>query len=85
LKSLVNEIAVALSEYAENLIVLDEMDSTHSLSLRLMEQMEDEGLGLATTVFVARRQSHGRGRGERRWSSPEGGLYLSWIRSGLEA
>ena len=31
------------------------------------------------TVLIARRQSGGRGRLERRFSSPEGGLYLSML------
>jgi len=65
--------------------VLDEIDSTHELALRLLEQLENEELGLGSTMFVALRQSRGTGRGNRCWESPPGGLYLSWIRSGLNS
>jgi biotin-[acetyl-CoA-carboxylase] ligase BirA-like protein len=46
---------------------------------------QDRGIALARsgaeegTRVVARRQLEGRGRGDRRWFSPEGGLYLSVI------
>jgi BirA family biotin operon repressor/biotin-[acetyl-CoA-carboxylase] ligase len=53
------------------------------MALRIMQQMEDEGLDLVPTLVLSRRQREGRGRADRSWSSPRGGLYLNWIRSGL--
>jgi BirA family biotin operon repressor/biotin-[acetyl-CoA-carboxylase] ligase len=67
-----------------SLVCLDAVDSTHAMAVRLISQMDDEGLELAPTVILAGRQSQGRGRSSRAWASPQGGLYLSWIRSGLE-
>lgn len=67
------------------IVVLDAVDSTHELALRLIEQFDTEGLQIRSAVLMARTQSHGRGRGHHRWASPHGGLYLSWVRSGLTA
>jgi BirA family biotin operon repressor/biotin-[acetyl-CoA-carboxylase] ligase len=67
-----------------SLVCLEAVDSTHAMAVRLISQMDDEGLELAPTVILAGRQSQGRGRSARAWVSPEGGLYLSWIRSGLD-
>jgi len=38
---------------------------------------------LARTLIA--RQDGGEGRGNREWESPAGGLYMSWLRSGLAA
>jgi len=62
---------------------MDVVDSTHAVCLRLMEQMDEESCKLDDTVVIAARQTQGVGRGDRRWESPTGGLYLSWIRTGL--
>ena len=67
----------------ENAVYLDQVDSTHALALRLMEQMEEQGLPLRSTVIIAGRQTLGRGRCDRNWESPPGGLYLNWLRSGV--
>jgi BirA family biotin operon repressor/biotin-[acetyl-CoA-carboxylase] ligase len=69
----------------ENVACFDVIDSTHKLALRLIEQTEKEELTLPATVVIARRQEAGIGRLDRRWESPPGGLYLSWICSGLDA
>lgn len=81
---LAEQVWEGLHSRVEALVVLDEIDSTHDLALRLIEQLDTEGLVVRSAVVVARAQSHGRGRGRNRWASPQGGLYLSWIRSGLE-
>ncbi len=49
-------------------------DSTNDLAYKLGESKEKEG-----TVIFAERQSKGKGRLERRWLSPEGGIYFSVI------
>ena len=70
---------------AENLLLFEVVDSTHDVALRMVEQMDAEGMQLWPTVVMARQQRAGRGRGERSWMSPRGGLYLSWVSSGLDA
>ncbi len=67
----------------ENVLLFESVDSTHQVALRLIEQMDDEGVEIKPTVVMARRQAGGRGRGQRGWSSPEGGLYLSWVAAGV--
>jgi BirA family biotin operon repressor/biotin-[acetyl-CoA-carboxylase] ligase len=78
-----SRLAEGLRGQAENLILMESIDSTHAMALRLIEQMEDEGLDLVPTLLLSRDQSHGRGRAERSWSSPRGGLYLNWLCSGV--
>lgn len=51
-----------------------ELSSTNQEALHLAEQGAREG-----TVVVARRQRSGRGRLERVWHSPEGGLWFSVV------
>ena len=59
--------------------VYAELPSTQDRAVELARQGVAEG-----SVVVARRQSRGRGRGDRSWASPEGGLYLSVVlRPGL--
>ena len=52
----------------------DTVDSTQSQAMRLAVEDADDG-----TVVIAQRQSEGRGRGGRKWVSPEGGIWLSVI------
>ncbi len=56
------------------LIHLSEVDSTNHVAAR----MADEGAPEGTTV-IADRQTSGRGRLDRSWSSPTGGLWLTTI------
>jgi BirA family biotin operon repressor/biotin-[acetyl-CoA-carboxylase] ligase len=55
------------------------------MASQLISEMDDEEQSLGSTLIVADRQDAGRGRGDRQWQSPEGGLYLSWLRSGVDA
>jgi len=55
-----------------SLHVFDELESTN----RFAKECAQHG-GLEGTVVLARRQTQGRGRFERVWESPEGGVYLS--------
>jgi BirA family biotin operon repressor/biotin-[acetyl-CoA-carboxylase] ligase len=61
----------------------DSVDSTHSVAVRLIDQMDADGLTLRPTLLVASRQHRGLGRGRRQWISPAGGLYVSWIAAGF--
>ena len=73
------ELARLLDPLVENLVMFEAVDSTHAVALRLIDQVDVEGLGLRPTVVVADAQTRGVGRGDRRWLSPPGGLYLSWL------
>lgn len=78
-------LAAAAATAVDNLVVFDQVDSTHAVALRLIEQMDVEGFGLRPTAILAGRQTRGAGRGRRSWASPRGGVYLSWLVSGLAA
>ena len=54
--------------------VVDEADSTNAVLAALADEGAPEG-----TVVVADRQTAGRGRFDRAWASPPGGLYLSLL------
>lgn len=83
MKAFAQRLASALEQVVDNVVLFDEVDSTHAMALRLIDQVEVEGLVLRPTVVLAGAQSRGTGRGGRRWLSPRGGLYLSWLSSGI--
>jgi BirA family biotin operon repressor/biotin-[acetyl-CoA-carboxylase] ligase len=58
----------------KNPFVFDELDSTNATAKDLAKKGAQEG-----TVVLARTQKQGRGRFDRRWESPEGGVYLSLV------
>lgn len=58
----------------------DEVDSTNTRIKEMIAQGAPEG-----TCFVARRQTSAYGRQGRTWSSPDGGLYFSFILDPLGA
>jgi BirA family biotin operon repressor/biotin-[acetyl-CoA-carboxylase] ligase len=60
--------------FVKKTFVFDELDSTNLSAKDLAKAGAEEG-----TVVIARTQRHGRGRFERSWESPEGGVYLSMI------
>jgi BirA family biotin operon repressor/biotin-[acetyl-CoA-carboxylase] ligase len=55
------------------------LDSTNSKARELLLQGADEG-----TIIVAESQTAGRGRGDRTWHSPSGGLYYSILLRPIE-
>ena len=61
-------------DFVKNSFVFDELDSTNATAKELAKKGAQEG-----TVVIARTQTHGRGRFDRRWESPEGGVYLSLV------
>ncbi len=65
---------------AANVVWLDEVDSTNGVAGRLVsEWLAAETERLPDTVVVAARQTAGRGRSGRSWTSPPGGLYATWL------
>jgi len=62
------------NDFVKKAIMFDEVSSTNSKARELALKGEDEG-----TIVVAKKQNKGRGRFDRVWFSPEGGLYLSVI------
>ena len=61
-------------DLVKKIIVFDEISSTNIKAKELARNGEEEG-----TVVIARIQKEGRGRFDRIWESPEGGVYLSVI------
>jgi BirA family biotin operon repressor/biotin-[acetyl-CoA-carboxylase] ligase len=55
-------------------VVFDEVESTQTEAVRRARDGAPEG-----TYVVAHTQRSGRGRLDRSWWSPVGGLYLSWV------
>ncbi len=85
LRKRLDDLSTELEKQVDNIVLVEETDSTHATARRLIESMDEEGQTLGTTVIIADHQDHGQGRGNRRWESPAGGLYLSWLRSGLDS
>ncbi|PWB75239.1 MAG: biotin--[acetyl-CoA-carboxylase] ligase [Holophagae bacterium] len=81
--ALAAELARSLDPLVDNLVLFETVDSTHLVALRLIDQVDVEGLVLRPTVVIADAQRIGVGRGGRRWVSPPGGLYLSWLSSAV--
>jgi BirA family biotin operon repressor/biotin-[acetyl-CoA-carboxylase] ligase len=55
-------------------VVFDDIDSTNAEAKKIAKTNPQEG-----TVVITRIQQQGRGRFDRNWESPEGGVYLSII------
>lgn len=60
--------------FVKRFVVFDKLSSTNTKAKELARNGEEEG-----TVVIARMQQKGRGRFDRVWESPYGGLYLSII------
>lgn len=80
-----DKLAMELAEHVENVVIFDVMDSTHALARQIIAEMDEESQKLGATLILAKRQEKGEGRGDRSWESPQGGLYMSWLRSGIRA
>ncbi len=58
---------------ADGVIGLGDIDSTNAFAIRSFEELSDG------VLVIANRQTAGRGRRGRRWLSPEGGLYATYV------
>ncbi len=80
MRELAHRLRRAAGGAAPHVAVVSSLASTQSVAEAIATTILAEDLTLAPTLVVARRQTRGRGRGRRRWRSPEGGLYLTWLR-----
>ena len=62
-----------------NLIWFPEVDSTNAVGRGLIDHVLREEVDLAPTVVAAGSQTSGRGRRERTWESPGGGVYATFV------
>ena len=85
LRTRLDNMTQELSDHVENLVLFQVTESTHALARHVIAEMDDESQKLGATLIVADSQDSGEGRGDRKWESPAGGLYLNWLRSGLGA
>ena len=60
--------------FYQKIVVFEELSSTNTKAKELANNNEVEG-----TIVISKKQLEGRGRNNRVWQSPEGGLYLSII------
>lgn len=66
---------------AGGLIVVEQVDSTQALARRVIDEYVRDGSLPPATDVVAWRQTSGRGRHQRTWSSPPGyGVYATLVR-----
>ena len=76
--SYIKKTEAFFEQFAQDVVkksfVFDEVSSTNTKAKELAKAGAEEG-----TVVIAKTQSQGRGRFERNWESPEGGVYLSVI------
>ena len=61
-------------DIAKNVIAFDDISSTNFKAKELAQNGKEEG-----TVVISRVQTKGRGRFDRKWESPDGGLYFSIV------
>lgn len=69
----------AVGEWVRNCLIFDQLDSTHLLARRLMQQSDEEDIPINPTLVVAESQTGGLGRAQRTWSSEPGGLYFNLV------
>lgn len=60
--------------FYKKIVIFEEVSSTNTKAKELASNNEVEG-----TIVISKKQLEGRGRNNRVWQSPEGGLYLSII------
>jgi BirA family biotin operon repressor/biotin-[acetyl-CoA-carboxylase] ligase len=63
----------------ENLILFETIDSTNGLARGLIDHAEEEEVALSPCAITALTQTRGRGRRNRAWRSPRGGLYCTFL------
>jgi BirA family biotin operon repressor/biotin-[acetyl-CoA-carboxylase] ligase len=80
-----HKLTAELGQHVENLVHFSVTNSTHALARQIIAEMDEESQKLGATLILADSQEKGEGRGDRGWESPPGGLYMSWLRSGIKA
>jgi BirA family biotin operon repressor/biotin-[acetyl-CoA-carboxylase] ligase len=65
--------------FGKNIIYLKKVDSTNNFALQLIKSKKEKYESLDGTVVLAETQEKGRGRLERIWLSPSGGLWFTII------
>lgn len=63
----------------QNILLLDEVDSTNTFAAGLADYALREEFTLRPSAVAALVQTAGRGRRERVWNSPPGGLYVTFL------
>ncbi len=63
----------------KNIIYLKKVDSTNNFASRLIKSKKEEYESPDGTIILAETQEKGRGRLERNWLSPSGGLWFTLI------
>lgn len=79
------QLTAELGQHVENLVHFSVTNSTHALARQIIAEMDEESQKLGATLILADSQEKGEGRANRSWESPPGGLYMSWLRSGIKA
>ncbi len=74
----------SVEDLPDTIVVLSTVDSTQAMALRLLDQRSGEERCMGSAVILARAQTRGVGRGNRTWTSPPGGLYLTWMACHIE-
>jgi BirA family biotin operon repressor/biotin-[acetyl-CoA-carboxylase] ligase len=62
-----------------NIVFFPEVDSTNAVGRGLIDHAMREEVELAPTVIAAACQTRGRGRRDRPWASPGGGVYATFV------
>ena len=62
-----------------NFVFFPSVDSTNAVGRGLIDHAFAEEVELAPTVIAASSQSEGKGRRDRAWLSPEGGVYVTFV------
>ncbi len=62
-----------------NFVFFPTVDSTNGVGRGLIDHAQREEVELAPTVIAAATQTAGRGRRDRPWASPEGGIYVTFV------
>jgi BirA family biotin operon repressor/biotin-[acetyl-CoA-carboxylase] ligase len=62
-----------------NFVFFPSVDSTNAVARGMIDHSFEEEFELAPTVVAAAAQTEGRGRRDRSWRSPEGGLYATFV------
>ena len=72
-------VDVAGFEHLQNFVFLPVVDSTNALGRGWIDYADSEEVGVQPIAICSLEQTAGRGRREKVWRSPRGGLYISLV------